>query len=44
LRAGAGADAEFNIVSVTCALGRQLLAEHVAAGKSMVTRSASTPR
>jgi len=44
MRSGGGTGADFNIVSVTCALGRQLLAEHVAAGKSMVTRSASTPR
>jgi len=41
MRRGTGGAAEFNIVSVTCALGRQLLHERGAAAKSVVTRSSA---
>ena len=42
LRTGTDTVAEFNIVSVTCAIGRQLLHEHSAARKGRVTRSSTT--
>lgn len=42
MRMGTGVNAEYNITSVTCAIGRQLLHEHSVASKSAASRSSST--